>query len=30
MATGDLRRFTGELRLSRSPSEVIDLAAYLR
>ncbi|HKG49952.1 MAG TPA: hypothetical protein VKB14_05895 [Actinomycetales bacterium] len=30
MATGGLRRFTGQLRLSRSPSDVIDLAAYLR
>jgi len=30
LATGDLRRFTGSLRLSRSPSDVIDLSHYLR
>jgi len=30
LATGDLRRFTGSLRTSRSPSDVIDLRPYLR
>jgi hypothetical protein len=30
LATGDLRRFTGSLRISRSPSDVIDLRPYLR
>ena len=28
--TGDLRRFTGSLRTSRSPSDVLDLRPYLR
>jgi hypothetical protein len=27
---GDLRRFTGSLRTSRSPSDAIDLGPYLR
>jgi hypothetical protein len=30
LATGDLRRFTGSLRTSRSASDVIDLRPYLR
>jgi hypothetical protein len=29
LATGDLRRFTGSLRTSRSPSDLIDLRPYL-